>query len=58
MKVLSEFWSEILGTGILSFTEIKIPTHSVQTPLKQGTNSSYTMMPTFQYSTPRPLQGC
>ena len=58
MKVPSEFWSEHLGKGILSFTEIKIPIHSVQTPLKNGTNSSCTMMPPLNYSTPRPLQGC
>jgi hypothetical protein len=58
MKFLSEFSSEILAKGIFSFTEIKIPTHSVQTPLKQRTNSSYTKMPPYNYSTPRPLQGC
>jgi len=46
MKVLSEFWSELLGKRILSFTEIKITTPSVQTPLKQETHSSYTMLPT------------
>jgi len=37
----SEFSSEILAKGIFSFTENKIPTHSVQTPLKHSVQLFY-----------------